>query len=205
MRSNVPPYVAENVKLCGWKGITLGRPTRLRNSLQLSPIFENLPQPSDVHLLYKYHTTHPTVQYTIHNLYTPQLPTHPSVKLLPPLLGSMVPRDNNHVETFRDSLRSIDNERGKYQACLVTRNQLLGAHMELKWFFARMEEVMLKECVQYKKAKSCWPKPGSSNEFREQWEPFLDLASSGAGLRRECLAPSGKASMCWGNDKVQYY
>ena len=117
----------------------------------------------------------------------------------------MVPRINNHVETFRDSLRSIDNERGKYQACLAMRNRLVDGHMELKLFFARMEEVMLKESVQYKKAMSHWPNPGSPNAFREQWEPFLDLAGSGADLMRECLAPLGKASMCWGNDKAQYY
>jgi hypothetical protein len=100
---------------------------------------------------------------------------------------------DKQAEKFRDSLRSIDNERGKSLSCLMMRNKLL---IVIKELFASMEKVMLKECAQYEKAKSCWPKRGSLHTDPEQWDLILDPASSGARstLYKEQLSPMSETA-----------
>ncbi|KAH7108736.1 hypothetical protein B0J11DRAFT_416396, partial [Dendryphion nanum] len=85
------------------------------------------------------------------------------------------------------------------------RDELLGQHIELKWFFACIEEVMQAECTQYKKAKRHWLNGKNTDVDKKRWELFLDVAKSGAALKRECLAPLTKASAGWGNEKVQHH
>jgi hypothetical protein len=54
---------------------------------------------------------------------------------------------------FRASLRSINNEEDKFQACLEMRDKLLDRHAELKWLFASIESAILSEGAQYEKEK----------------------------------------------------
>ncbi|KAH7111059.1 hypothetical protein B0J11DRAFT_598922 [Dendryphion nanum] len=115
------------------------------------------------------------------------------------------PYFDSRIAAFRHSIRSINDECDKFQLCVNLRDELLSQHMELKWFFACIEEVMQAECTQYKKAKRHWLNGKNTDVDKKRWELFLDVAKSGAALKRECLAPLTKASGGRGNEKVQHY
>ncbi|KAF2647718.1 hypothetical protein K491DRAFT_291679 [Lophiostoma macrostomum CBS 122681] len=109
------------------------------------------------------------------------------------------------VQAFRELLRSIDNDGDKFRACAAMRDDLLEKQTELEWLFASIEEVMVVECARYTEAKQQWSNSRNPDADVKRWERFVGIADSGAGLKKECLAPLTKASGLWGNEKVIYY
>lgn len=107
------------------------------------------------------------------------------------------------IKAFRDSLRSLNDESDKFQACVDMRNDLLDEQTDLLVLTASMEEVMVEECAQYKESKGRWT--CSSDADAKQWERFVDVANAGASLKKKCLAPLIKVGAFWHVDKVQYY
>ncbi|OCL13860.1 hypothetical protein AOQ84DRAFT_309859, partial [Glonium stellatum] len=119
------------------------------------------------------------------------------------LLG---PNHAQKIHAFRDTLRSKSNETDKFQACMEMRDQLLDQKTELELICARMEDVMLIECVQYKEEKRCWSKRLKNGDTdAERWERFIGVAKIGAELMQRCLPPLSKTSGYWGKEKVQHY
>jgi len=54
---------------------------------------------------------------------------------------------STEIQAFRETLRAIDNESDKFQACLDMRDKLLKQQTEMDWILARIEEVILRECA----------------------------------------------------------
>ncbi|KAF2193571.1 hypothetical protein K469DRAFT_497944, partial [Zopfia rhizophila CBS 207.26] len=75
-----------------------------------------------------------------------------------------------------------------------------------EWLCASVEEVMLAECAQYKKERSCWSTQLNNGDAdTKRWERFVGAAKTGGELRKQSLAPLTKVSGCWGIEKVQHY
>ncbi|KAL5371018.1 hypothetical protein PMIN04_012570 [Paraphaeosphaeria minitans] len=107
------------------------------------------------------------------------------------------------IKAFRDSLRSLNSEGEKFQACVDMRDNLLDEQADLSVLTASIEEVMTEECAQYKESKGRWTY--SSDADAEQWERFIDVANAGASLRKGFLAPLIKVGAFWHANKVQHY
>jgi hypothetical protein len=56
-------------------------------------------------------------------------------------------------EAFRASLRAIDDEANKFEACQAMRDKLLDQHAELGWLFSCAEKVMVEESTSYRENK----------------------------------------------------
>ncbi|KAF2188758.1 hypothetical protein K469DRAFT_503573, partial [Zopfia rhizophila CBS 207.26] len=86
------------------------------------------------------------------------------------------------------------------------RDELLSRQTKLEWLCASVEEVMLAECAQYKKERSCWSTQLNNGDVdTKRWERFVCAAKTGGELRKQSLAPLTKVSGCWGIEKVQHY
>lgn len=107
------------------------------------------------------------------------------------------------IEDFRALLRSRHDESEKFQACADMRDHLLEEQTELAVLITDIEEVMVAECVLYKKSKGQWS--NRSDADAKQWERFTDMANTGASLKRRCLAPLIKVGAFWNADKVHHY
>ncbi|KAL5370778.1 hypothetical protein PMIN02_013048 [Paraphaeosphaeria minitans] len=81
------------------------------------------------------------------------------------------------IEAFRDSLRSLNNEGDKFQACVEMRDNLLDEQADLSVLTASIEEVMMEECVQYRESKGRWTY--NSDVDAKQWERFIDVVNAG--------------------------
>lgn len=104
------------------------------------------------------------------------------------------------VEDFRVLLRSRRDESEKLQACADMRDHLLEEQTELAVLITDMEEVMVAECILYKKSKAGWP--NCSDADAKQWERFADMVSTGVSLKKKCLASLIKVGAFWNADKV---
>jgi hypothetical protein len=59
-------------------------------------------------------------------------------------------------ENFRASLKAIEDDVDKLEACVAMRDKLLEQQTELEWLFACAEGVIVDECPQYREKRRAW-------------------------------------------------
>jgi hypothetical protein len=109
---------------------------------------------------------------------------------------------SSDMHALRASLRSMESENNKFQACIAIRNKLLVEERQSKWLLGRLNKVMAEECYQYRKHEELQP---DADFDARQWERFIDVAQSNIRMGKQCLAPLAQAADYWGMDKVHYY
>jgi hypothetical protein len=116
-----------------------------------------------------------------------------------------------NIQAFRASLKAIEDDAEKLEACVAMRDELLEQQTELEWLFACAEGVMVDECPQYREKKRVWSRKADVDANTQagaelkQWERFINIAESGIKMREECLASLTKTSGYWGIEKVRHY
>jgi hypothetical protein len=116
-----------------------------------------------------------------------------------------------HIQAFRASLKAIEDDADKLEACVAMRDELLEQRTELEWLFACAEGVMVDECPQYREKRRVWLRKAyvdadtQAGAELKQWERFINIAESGIKMKEECLAPLTKTSGYWGIEKVRHY
>jgi hypothetical protein len=79
---------------------------------------------------------------------------------------------------------------------------MLFQRRQSRWLFAKLRQVMMEECSQYRRHEQ----PHVDAEIDEQqWERFIDVAQSNIKMSKQSLAPLVETAECWGMDKVHHY
>ncbi|KAH8731602.1 hypothetical protein GQ44DRAFT_736032 [Phaeosphaeriaceae sp. PMI808] len=79
---------------------------------------------------------------------------------------------------------------------------MLFQQRQSKWLLAKLRQVMIDECFQYRQIEQLQL---DANFDAKQWEHFIDIAQSNLKMSNQCLAPFVETAECWGLNKVYHY
>lgn len=109
-----------------------------------------------------------------------------------------------NIRALRASLRTMESEDARLQACIAVRDELLFQQKQTKWLSSKLQEVMKEECQQYRSNEQSQPDLDVDMKT-EQWQRFVDIALSKIRLSKQCLTLLMKIAQHWGIDKVRHY